>query len=402
MRLLLPALLAVCAVFSWQSLTVRYSYRGNWSGLFCTGALLPPPAALAAEHLYLNPGSVGYDGQAYHYIAHDPFFQRGFSDALDYPRLRTQRILFPLLAWLLAFGSESRIDTALVAVQLLFCGLGVYWLSRLAVHQQRSAWWGLAFLAMPPVLVSIDRLLADSGLAALAIGFVFYARTKRWAAVWLICSLAALTRDTGLVLAVAMILYFLWEGEWRRAGLFLVALAPAQAWKFFCTLHTPADPSRWLGWIPLQGLLTRFFNQHPYNNLPSAVATLCVALDYLALIGIALAIWQAIGLARSHRTTPAAIAIYGYAITAVFVKNPDVWADVYGFGRTLGPLLILLSLERFAAQPLPTTHSKPTEARPSGSAFPSAACLPIALVEPRILLQWVYQLLNVVKGLAGA
>ena len=387
MRLLLPTLLAVSAVFTWQTLTVRYSYRGNWSGLFCTGALLPPPVALADEHIFLNVGSVGYDGQAYHYIAHDPFFRRGLTQALDDPRLRTQRILFPLLAWLLALGNDSRIDASLIAVQLLFCGFGVYWLSHLAVLQKRSAWWGLWFLLLPPVLVSIDRLLADSGLAALTVGFVFYTRTNRWAAVWLICALAALTRDTGVVLVAAMILFCAWEGLWRRAALFVLALAPAQTWKFFCTLHTPPDPSRWLGWLPFQGLVTRVFNQHPYNNLPSAIADLCVTLDYLALMGIALAIWQAIALARSLRTTPVAIAIYGYALIAVFVRNPDVWADVYGFGRTLGPLLLLLALERFVT--------------PQTASATRLMCLPIAFVDPRILLQSGRQVLSVAKGLAG-
>jgi hypothetical protein len=387
-RLLLPALVAVCGVFTWQSLTVRYSYGGNWSGLFCTGALLPPPVALSVEHIYLNPSSVGYDGQAYHYIAHDPFFQRGLSQALDKPRLRTQRILFPLLAWVLAFGQDARIDAALIAVQLLFCGVGVHWLSRLAVLQQRSVWWGLWFLGLPPVFVSIDRLLADSGLAALAVGFALYARTNRWAPVWLICVLATLTRDTGLVLSAAMISYFVWEGRWRQAALFVMALAPAQAWKFYCSLHTPADPSRWLGWIPLEGLVTRLFNHHPYSNLPSAVAALCVALDYLALVGIALAIWQAVELARSRRMTPVAIAIYGYALIAVLVRNPDVWAEVYGFGRTLGPLLLLLALERFA--------------EPQTASAARLTWMPMAFVDPRILLQWGRQALNVARSLAGA
>jgi hypothetical protein len=386
--LLLPAVLAVCAVFAWQSLTVRYSYGGNWTGLFCTGALLPPPAALAGEHIYLNPASVGYDGQAYHYIAHDPFFKRGFSELLDAPRLRTQRILFPLLAWLLALGNDSRIDAALIAVQLMFCGLGVYWLSRLAAFEQRSAWWGLCFLALPPVLVSIDRLLTDSALAALAVGFVYYTRINRLIAAWVICILAALTRDTGLVLAIAMILYCAWEGYWWRALLFVVAPGPALGWKHYCALHTPADSSGWLGWIPFKGMATRLFSQHAYINLPSAISALCVALDYLALLGMAVALWQAVLLARSRRTTPTAIAVYGYALMAVFIKNPHAWADVYGFGRTLGPLLLLLALERFAMQP-----QAPRNALTTG--------LPIAFIDPRILLQWGFQVLNVAKGLAG-
>jgi len=349
---------------------------------------LPQPAELAGEHIYLNAGSVGYDGQAYHYIAHDPFFQRGFSQVLDDPRLRTRRILFPLLAWLLALGNDSHIDAALIAVQLLFCGLGVYWLSRLAALQQSSAWWGLWFLALPSVLVSIDRLLTDSALAALAVGFVLHTRTNRWIAVWLICTLAALTRDTGFVLATAMIFYFFWEGQWRRAALFLLSLVPALGWNLYTTFHTPPDPSHWLSWVPFRGLLTRFFNQHSYNNLPSTVAALCVALDYLALIGIGVAIWQAIELARSRRTTPVAIAIYGYALITVFVENPDVWADVYGFGRTLAPLLLLLALERFAS-------------RPQTASATGVTCIPIALVDPRILLQWGRQVLSVARGLAG-
>ncbi len=388
MKFLLPAVIAVGAVFAWQSLTVRYSYGGNWTGLFCTGALLPPPPALAGEHIYVNPGSVGYDGQAYHYIAHDPFFQRGFSAFLDFPRLRTQRILIPLLAWVLALGNDSHIDAALIAVQLMFCGLGVYLLSRLAVFEGMSPWWGLCFLALPPVLVSIDRLLTDSALAAFAVGFVFYTRSNRWVAAWIICALAGLTRDTGLVLAVAMILYCAWEGYWWRALLFVLAAGPAQAWKYYCALHTPADPSTWLGWVPLQGLVTRFFSQHAYNNLPYAISALCVALDYLALLGMVVALWQSVLLARSLKTTPTAIAVYGYALIAVLVRNPEAWADVYGFGRTLGPLLLLLALERF---PIPPQVSR--KALSTG--------LPVALIDPRILLQWGFQVLNVAKGLAG-
>jgi hypothetical protein len=83
-----------------------------------------------------------------------------------------------------------------------------------------------------------------------------------------------------------------------------------------------------------------------------------------------------------------AIAIYGYGLIAVFVKNPDVWADVYGFGRTLGPLLLLLALERFA--------TRPQTAPAVGATF-----LPTALVDPRIVLQWGREVLNVAKGLVG-
>ncbi|HEV8146815.1 MAG TPA: hypothetical protein VGP79_10555 [Bryobacteraceae bacterium] len=89
-------------VLTWQALTVRYSYGGNWSGLFCTGSRMPFPSELAHENIYVFPNSSGYDGQAYHYVAHDPWFQRGLANYIDAPRLRTRRILVPALAWLVA------------------------------------------------------------------------------------------------------------------------------------------------------------------------------------------------------------------------------------------------------------------------------------------------------------
>src|SRR5579863_5194379 len=81
----------VCAalVFCWQWLTVHSNYQGSWTALFCTGAELHQPPELAGEHIYLFADSQGYDGQMYHFVAHDPFFVRGFDAYLDAPRSGT-------------------------------------------------------------------------------------------------------------------------------------------------------------------------------------------------------------------------------------------------------------------------------------------------------------------------
>jgi hypothetical protein len=55
LRALLPAFAAIFLVWTWQALTVRYSYGGNWTGLFCTGAVFPYPPALAKENIYTFP-----------------------------------------------------------------------------------------------------------------------------------------------------------------------------------------------------------------------------------------------------------------------------------------------------------------------------------------------------------
>ena len=73
-----------------QSALVYRCYQGNWTGLFLTGDHREVPPQLAAENIYLFEGSTGYDGQYYHYIAHDPFRQRGLSEWVDVPGTRDE------------------------------------------------------------------------------------------------------------------------------------------------------------------------------------------------------------------------------------------------------------------------------------------------------------------------
>src|ERR1700732_487352 len=109
LRSLAIAIVCTASLAAWQALTVHYSYGGNWTALYCTGSLFhPPPAALQSEHIYTFQNSDGYDGQLYHYITPDPFFQRGIASQAD--RFRYRRILIPGLAYLVAFGQDRWVD----------------------------------------------------------------------------------------------------------------------------------------------------------------------------------------------------------------------------------------------------------------------------------------------------
>src|SRR5215467_13188673 len=134
------ALAATFIVLGWQAATVHFNYGGNWSGLFCTGAIYGAPPELADEHLYLF-AKAGWDGQYYHDIAHDPLVRRELWKYIDAPRLRYRRILVPALAHVLALGCPNRIDWAYRIVILAFLFVGAYWLSRIAVRFQRRPVW---------------------------------------------------------------------------------------------------------------------------------------------------------------------------------------------------------------------------------------------------------------------
>ena len=89
---------------SWEVLNIAFLYAGNPTGLFYTGSKTLLPPALTGGHTYRVNDEVGYDGQFYHLIAHDPLNRRGFISFVDNPRLRWRRIGVPALAALFALA----------------------------------------------------------------------------------------------------------------------------------------------------------------------------------------------------------------------------------------------------------------------------------------------------------
>lgn len=380
------ALLAAMLVLSWQSLTVRRNYGGNWTALYCTGDYFRVPPALAGEHIYIFPHSRGWDGQFYHYMAHDPFMTRGLSRYCDTPVLRYRRILAPALAWLAAFGNDRYVDIAYEGVILFFFALGTYWLSRLAAIYGRSGWWGLAFLMVPAAIVSVDRLAVDVALAAFVAGFALYSREERAGRqLYLVLMLAPLARETGLLLAAAYCLWLLLRKRMLRCAVFATSVFPALAWFKYVDLRTP--PFIYTGTValPLSGVIDRLVHPIPYPGY-SMVTSLIRAFDDLAVAGIVLAFVLAFFVARQMKFDAQAWAIILFALLGVFFWRPTDWPEVTDYGRILSPLLMLLALE-------PLSRREPGLRR-------WIAAAPLCMIAPRCALQIAPQALAVM-GLTG-
>jgi hypothetical protein len=111
--------------------------------------------------------------------------------------------------------------------------------------------------------------------------------------------------------------------------------------------------------------------------LPRWQALAAVELDYVALAGIALMLGHAAWLAWSRRWSARAAAIYVFAAAIVFIGSRSVWQDAFSFGRVATPLMVLLAGED------------------------SLAFVPVALVDARIGLNFLRQIVGVARGLAG-
>lgn len=381
LRCLAAALACTASLALWQTSTVRYTYGGNWTGLFCIGAFyttLPPQ--LQSEQFFIFPNH-GYDGQQYHLIAHDPLFRRGLDRYLDGPRVRYRRILVPGLAAFIAFGQDRAVDTAYVAVQWLFFFAGAYWLGRFAVSNGYSAWLGFLFSLVPAVLISADRQTVDAALAACCVGFAWYTRASSPPKLYAVLALAALVRETGWLLLVAYVIWLAAERRLREAILFSTAALPAAAWYAFVHAHTEPDHSTQLTPALFSGIAARVMHPFPYPSLNPVTAAAAV-LDLLALAAIAFLIVWTIRRAALRVWTPCTVAIYLFAVLAAAMPAGDLWSEVYAFGRSLTPLLLLAALEGLSIR----------------SVLPLSAMLAL---DPRIGLQMAGQIVNIVRGLTG-
>jgi hypothetical protein len=379
----------VAFVALWQWATITANYRGNWTALFCTGALQPHPPLSGSEHIYEFANSRGYDGQFYHYIAHDPFLRSDLKNYVDDLRLRYHRIFVPLLAYGLAFGDQALIDRAYELVFLLSVGLGVYWSCRFVQDSGLAAAWGLLLLAIPAVPVAMDRMVIDGALAALTAGFVYYSRSasRRSASgrsasgrsaswkLFAVLTCAVLTRETGFLLVLAYVAYLALHREFRMAAVFLLSAAPAVAWYVYVQANAAGSsysPALIPFWFVVRdmGLPWKY---PPGTPLAGAV----IAADGLALAGAFLAFGLAFLWFARAPSDPLRIAAALFAAMALSLDVPVQFQNVYHFGRYYSPLFVCLS--GIAAQ----TRNP-------------WLLLPLAMMLPRIAIQLTPQALGVI------
>ena len=372
-------MVSALTVFAWTATRIHYAFNGNWTALFCTGAIFPVPPDLAAGTYSFEGG--GYDGQFYRYLAHDPFLRKGYARYVDAPQLRFRRVLVPLAAYLLAFGRPAWIDGAYIAVEMLFVALGVYWCARLLSRRGRSPLWGLLFLAVPATLASFDRMLVDGPLVALFAGFLLYCEERRWTRVWVLAMLAALTRETGLLLGAALVTDRLWHRDWRRAAWSASSAVPAGAWYAYLAMRLPHEWPVLRFAVPGWGILRRMFWLRPYPG-PHLQLWLRVA-DFLAVLGLLLCLvltvrWL-LGLGVSAVTVSAGLFA---ALALVLGSLPGYMEEAFGFSRPVSPLLLWILIEAVSRRKW-------------------AALAPPLLLSLSVSLVFVSPFLAIVKGLLG-
>lgn len=363
----------------WLALNVAGAYDGEWSGLFYTGDAVTLPSDLEAHTRRVEGDAPGYDGQFYHLLAHDPLMRRGFREHFDNLSLRWRRIGISALAWTLAGGSDAAVDYLFVAIQLTFVFLGTYWLARFAEQQGREAAWGLAFLLVPAVLVSLDRMTIDLPLAALCAAFALYGASTNRAALYAVLTAAPLVRETGIILTAGWFAHSALRRDWRATVLSALTAVPTLCWWGYVRSQTSADGTNWYGAYPLSGIIERTMVGSGIPPLSSWLR-MAATLEEVANVGMWLAFVLAGYLAWKRSMGYLELTVIFFAVFASMLGRLDIWTSAYATGRTMTPLLLLLGLLVLRGRSL-------------------VFVAPLLLTLPRIALQYQAQLKAALQGL---
>jgi hypothetical protein len=328
------------AVFAGR-LLVEFDWNPSTTIKF--GETLPEQVSYAEKLLgeVVVADAAGHDGKFFFSQAMDPFYLEPDVHAiyLDRPTYRAQRMLYPTIASLGGVLDPNSIAWGLIVVNVLAMGIGTALTARLAVAMGISPWVGLAFLFNPGMIVSMYIDSADIVAVGALMAAAFYAIRDRPLATAVALSISALSRETMLLGAIGLIVYWYVERKRVPKVLFIPFVAVGLWWLY---VHWRLDDglaqdTQAIG-LPLQGFIeaARDWLTTP-NSLPDA------------LVGLVL-LFASIAIAVRAVRTPTALgaAVAGFALLAVILSEP-VWARYFDSARALTPVLtayVLLTTAR--------------------------------------------------------
>ncbi len=304
---------------------------------FCDPSLTPEGVRIG--------GPYGYDGQFYYRLALDPLTKQRveYGITIDTPSYRQQRILYPVLARILALGRTPWVPWSMIVVNYLaICGLA-FSAARFAELFGLPAIYGLAIAFYPGVLLGLDRDLPDPLAISLMVFSLYLLRSRRIILAACMLSLAVLTRETVVLLAGALLVHSTWrslrrQSAWTESVLLAMPLAAFVAWQLwiFARWGTfgPAEGSRNLAGLPFRSAGILFIRSvhfalgfHPFQLVELLFLGAMILLVTMVFI-------------RSTVDPGVKLAWLIYLALAAFLSGA-IWVEDWAFLRGCEELMVL-------------------------------------------------------------
>jgi hypothetical protein len=322
------------SIFAYILLNHSCKINKNITGFMVIGDHFKAPQFWTPQTL-VHQGSVGYDGQFYYYIAHDPFILGQTYHHIDSPAYRYQRIIYPLTSWLLSLGQPKWIPYAMVAVNLFAIVTGTWFILLILRHYHRSPWYGLLYAGFWGFLLCLLRSLPEpSAMAFVVIAVYCYLKGAiRRLAFFL--GLAALTQETSLLVSMSFLAAFFRKKERRSCLYLLFPFCAYGLWQLYLFSHF--QTFSFLAGVqnfapPFMGIIEKYIS---LCRVPLTYATMA---EWLFLLMVTTLIFLALyDIIRYYG--PLTLAFLGYALmTACFSQL--IWVESWSYARANSGLLV--------------------------------------------------------------
>lgn len=302
-----------------------FIHAGDW---FTDPDRTPRPIRVAAH-------AGGYDGQAYYRLALNPLtsIRTDYGITLDNPAYRQQRILYPLLTWVFAFGQPDLIPVMLIAINFVALGLLAIIGGQIARSLAQPAYLGLVFPLYPGFLVSLDRDLTEIVAGTCLLGSLLLLRQRRYIPATIALTFGVLARETVMLTAITLLLVWLAHVVRRRPAsapwyVGAVPLVMQLTWQLALLARWSILPLRDSNnmKVPLQGFATLLALLQD-GTAPSPILS-AVELPIIGLFCAAALLIMRHTVALPHERL--ACLLY---MGLVFMLNQNVWLDTAGLLR---------------------------------------------------------------------
>ncbi len=184
-------------------------------------------ARLGTRYLEGDPnGSEGYDGQFVYYIARE-MRPTQVAPYLDEPAYRYQRILLPLLGWLISLGSPRLIPWTLMVLGIASQAAGTWFVAEILAGWGVSRWYALVYGLWVGFVLAVRLDLPEPMAYALVAGAILAGERNRPYLSWLLYGLALFAKEVTSAFLLAALLSSLLQRRWRDvSGLLLFGLTP--------------------------------------------------------------------------------------------------------------------------------------------------------------------------------
>lgn len=283
--------------------------------------------------------AMGYDGQFGYQIALDPLHGWQY---VDVPAYRYQRILYPIVVFLLSLGSASAIPWLMLLVNYGAYLAGIWLMQEILVHYQKPRWFALSYGMYVGILMALRLDLTEPLAYCLVLaGIYFHLHVKTRTSIACL-ALAVLTKEITILFLGAFALAEFIQNPRRGLLLGLCGGAPFMLWKGIVFL--------WLGdWgLNSGGALAAPFEYIPYFGwwktalyAPQFFFTVSLLIVPLVVLPSLAGLWLSLNRILRRDADESALALFFTSALIPFLPSSNIM-DPLGVSRALIGLVIAL------------------------------------------------------------